>query len=31
MIYARPYCDQVNDNPYVFAPISVNTAGWVGD
>ena len=31
MIYARPYCDQVGDTAKVFAPISVNTAGWVGD
>ena len=30
MITARPYCDQ-HGSPYWFAPISVNTAGWVGD
>ena len=31
MITARPYCDQHNHTPYWFAPVSVNTAGWVGD
>ena len=31
MITARPYCSQSGDNPYWFAPISANTAGWVGD
>ena len=31
MIYARPYCEQKNNPGYIFAPISVNTAGWVGD
>ena len=29
MIMARPYCDQ--HTPYYYAPVSVNTAGWVGD
>jgi hypothetical protein len=34
MIMARPYCKEVDPpdyTPYYFAPISVNTAGWVGD
>ena len=31
MITARPYCDQIDQKPYWFAPVSVNTAGWVGD
>ena len=34
MIMARPYCDQSGPYSYVarfFAPIDVNTAGWVGD
>jgi len=31
MITARPYCKQKNDTAYTAAPISVNTAGWVGD
>lgn len=31
MITARPYCKQKNDTAYYNAPISVNTAGWVGD
>ncbi|MGE5806885.1 MAG: TIM-barrel domain-containing protein [Ignavibacteria bacterium] len=31
MITARPYCEQKNDTAYTSAPISVNTAGWVGD
>ncbi|MFZ1289758.1 MAG: TIM-barrel domain-containing protein [Melioribacteraceae bacterium] len=30
MIMARPYCDQ-HETPYWYAPLSVNTAGWVGD
>ncbi|MCB0748739.1 MAG: hypothetical protein KDC90_14860, partial [Ignavibacteriae bacterium] len=30
MIMARPYCDQ-HPTPYWYAPLSVNTAGWVGD
>lgn len=30
MITARPYCSQTWP-PYWYAPIDVNTAGWVGD
>jgi hypothetical protein len=31
MLTARPYCKQKNDTAYYNTPISVNTAGWVGD
>ena len=31
MITARPYCEDNGRPGYFFAPISVNTAGWVGD
>ena len=32
MITARPYCKQDDgQDPYWYAPKSVNTAGWVGD
>ena len=31
MIMARPYCTEINHTPYWFAPVTVNTVGWVGD
>ena len=31
IIMARPYCEETRQIPYKFAPVSVNTAGWVGD